>query len=37
MEFRKIILINLFAGQQNRCKHNNKLEDTVEEGKGGVN
>ena len=37
MESRKIVLMNLFAGQQWRDRHKNRLVDTVGEGEGGMN
>ena len=37
MESRKMVLINLFAGQQQRQKHKEQTLDTVGEGEGGMN
>ena len=37
MESRMIVLMNLFAGQQWRCRHvENRIVDTVGEGEGGT-
>ena len=36
-ESRKMVLTNLFSGQQWRCRHENSLVDTVGEGEGGTN
>ena len=33
----KMVLMNLFAGQQWRCRHRDRLADTVWEGEGGAN
>ena len=37
MRSRKIVLINLFEGQQWRCRHREQPWDTVGEGEGGMN
>ena len=37
MESRKIVMMNLFAGQQQRCNAKNRLVDTAGEGEGGMN
>ena len=38
MESRKMVLMNLFAGQQWRCREQeNRLVDTVGEGESGMN
>ena len=36
MESRKMVLMNLFAGQKQRCRHRDRLVDTVGEGEGGT-
>ena len=37
MESRKMVLMNLPAGQQWRCRHREQTVDTVQEGDGGMN
>ena len=37
MESRKMVLMNLFAGQQWRRRHTKQTVDTVGEGEGGTN
>ena len=37
MESRKLILMNLFSGQEQRRRQENKLMDTAGEGDGGMN
>ena len=37
METRKKVLMNLFAGQEYRCRHREQTVDTVGEGEGGTN
>ena len=37
MESRQMVLMNLFAGQQQRCRHRDRLVDIVGEGEGGTN
>jgi len=37
MEFRKMVLMNLSAGQQWRCSLESRLVNTVGEGEGGTN
>ena len=36
MESRKMVLMNLFAGQRQRCKHRDRVLDTVGEGQAGT-
>ena len=36
MESRKMVLMNLFAGQPWRYRHRERLVDTVREGEGGM-
>ena len=37
MESRKMALMNLFAGEQWRCRHENRLMNKVWEEEGGTN
>ena len=32
-----MVLLNLFAGQQHKCRHRDRLVDIVGEGEGGTN
>ena len=37
MESRKTVLMNLFVGQEYRCRHREQTLDTMGEGEGGMN
>ena len=37
MESRKMVLLNLFSRQEERCRHREQTLDTAGEGEGGTN